>query len=259
MKTRLIIALLFLSAAFAARGQLTLEQTYDHSLTSTRINATGYMYYLMDVANSQCRIYRTDHSLYKTITISLPADHYLQDIKFVTENLFNSDASVELWYSAYNWVPVGDTGYYRYVSKVVNEQGTVLADIPNGAYAYIIPAGDEVYKLVVYSYDNSFWPGSVRTSVFALPSTPTAAWHVSAMAGDPYPNPADGAVNIPVPSGIGEGTINVFSITGEAIYKETFRGGEALRIDTSGWAPGVYTYRMETAAGVVGSRKLVIR
>ena len=259
MKIKYVIALFLLAAGFSARAQLTLEHVYDHSLTSTKINGTEYAYYLMDVARSECRIYRTDHTLWKTIPISLPADYYLQDIKFVTENLFNADASVELWYSAYNWVPVGDTGYYRYVSKVVNEQGTVLADIPNGLYAYIVPAGDEVYKLTVYSYYNSFWPGSVRTSVFALPSSTTAAWHVSAMAGDPYPNPADGAVNIPVPSGIGEGTIQVFSITGESIYKEAFRGGSALRINTSGWAPGVYTYRLETPEGVVGTRKVVIR
>lgn len=259
MRHRILILLFALAAGFAAHGQLALEHVYDHSLTSTKINATEYRYYLMDVANSQCRIYGTDHSLLKTITISLPADCYLQDIQFVTENLFNNDASLELWYSAYNWVPVGDSGYYRYVSKVISEQGTVLADIPNGAYAYVIPAGDEVYKLVVYSYDNSFWPGSVRTSVFALPSTNTAAWHVSALAGDPYPNPADGAVNIPVPAGISEGTVQVFSITGEAIYKETFRGGPALRINTSGWAPGVYSYRIETPEGVVGSRKIIIR
>ncbi len=141
--------LLCLAAGLSAQAQLTLEHVYDHSLTSTKINATEYRYYLMDVANSQCRIYGTDHSLLKTITISLPADYYLQDIKFVTGNLFNNDASLELWYSAYNWVPVGDSGYYRYVSKVISEQGAVLADIPNGAVAYVIPAGDEVYKLVI--------------------------------------------------------------------------------------------------------------
>jgi len=259
MKQGILVILFCLVSGMAAHAQLTLEHSYDHSLTSTKINASEYRYYLMDVANSQCRIYGTDHALLKTISISLPADYYLQDIKFVTQNLFNNDASIELWFSAYNWVPVGDTGYYRFISRVISEQGVVLADIPNGAYAYVIPAGDEVYKLAVYSYDNSFWPGSVRTSIFALPSTSTAAWHVSALTGDPYPNPAEGAVNIPIPSGISEGTINVFSITGEAIYKESFRGGSALRINTSGWAPGVYSYRIDTPEGVVGSRKLIIR
>ena len=137
MKARLFLTLLLIITVNFASAQFALEKTYDFSLTASKINETEYKYYLMDVAKSECRIYNLDHSLWKTISISLPADYYLYDIKFVTQKLFNTDSNIELWYSAYNWVPVGNDGYYRYISKVIDEKGNALATIDNGAIAYL--------------------------------------------------------------------------------------------------------------------------
>ncbi len=241
-----------------AAAQFALEKVYDHSLSVTRLNATEHKYFLMDVAKAECRIYNLDHTLYKTIPISLPADYYLYDIKFVTQNLFNADSSIELWYSAYNWVTVGNEGYYRYSSKIINEKGNVLANIDNGVYANILKSGDDQYKLSVYAYDNSYWPGSVKTYIFSIPGTQTAAFHVVARLSDPYPNPVAEVLNIPVPTGENMGKLQVFSPAGQLISEVELSGKPIFRLNTSGWLPGTYTYRILGRNIVSESKKFVV-
>lgn len=258
MRLKLQILLLILPFVQYVSGQMTPEKVYDYSLTSTRISGSEYKYYLMDVDNSQCRIYNPDHSLWKTVNIALPADYYLYDIKFVTRDLFNNDDLVELWYSAYNWVASGTDGYYRYISKVISENGTVLANIDNGVYAYVIRAGEENYRFAVYAYDNSFWPGSVKTYIFPITGTSSATWHAVARLSDPYPNPADGKVNLPLFSEKNDARVQVFSSSGHLILEEAARGQSALRVDTRGWAPGIYTYRVVTTDGFSGSNKFTV-
>jgi hypothetical protein len=212
----------------------------------------------MDVVRSECRIYNLDHTLFKTISIPLPADYYLNDIKFVTQNLFNSDNNIELWYSAYNWVPVGNEGYYRYISRVIDETGKELASIPNGVYAYIIRSGEEQYKMSVYAYDNSFWPGSVKTHIFSIPGTQTAVHHAVARLSDPYPNPSIGEVNLPLPAGDNWVNLQIFSISGQLIMDTKLTGQSVFRLDTFGWTPGTYTYRFAGSNVVSENKKFIV-
>jgi hypothetical protein len=263
MKTTLkgvSLMLLFTSWVLLSKAQLTQDKVYNYSLASTKINPTDYKYFLMDVANSQCRIYNLDHTLWKTIPISLPANYYLFDIKFVTQYLFNPDASVELWYSASEWVSTGtSTGYYRYISKVVNESGTVLAAVTGGVYAYIIPAGTDLYKLAVYAYDNSVTPIKVETYLFSLPDSSTAAEYVSYLPEDPYPNPASDYINLPVDNARGSGLLEVFSVSGQKMAEANVHGGPIYRLNTRGWSPGLYSYRMIKQGISPEVKKFVVR
>lgn len=258
MRIKLFYLLFLLPWVQNVSGQMFPEKVYDYSLTSTKISGSEYKYYLMDVGNSQCRIYNPDHSLWKTVNIALPADYYLYDIKFVTRDLFNNDDLVELWYSAYSWVASGTDGYYRYISKVINENGTVIASIDNGLYAHIIRTGEDSYRFAVYAHDNSFWPGSVKTYIFPIAGTSSASWHAVAKLSDPYPNPADGQVHLPLFSENNDTKVQVFSPSGHLILEESAVGQSALRVNTRGWAPGIYTYRVVTSDGLSGSHKFTV-
>ncbi len=244
MKQKMYFVLTLLLSFFGSQAQLAPERVYNYSLTSTRINQTDYRYFLMDVPASQCRIYNTDHTLWKTIPISLPSGYYLSDIKFVTQDLFNSDASVELWYSAYEWVATGtSTGYYRYISKVISETGTVLANVTGGAYAYVIRIGSNTYKLAVYAYDNSVTPGTVATHIFSLPDPSSAAEFVALHLRDPYPNPAGNYIDLPLDPAE-SGLLQVFSVSGRKVAENWVQSTPVYRLNTRNWSPGIYTYRM---------------
>ena len=243
-KTGTLLVVILQLSVYSGEAQVTLEHMYDNSLTSTKINTADYKYFLMDVTKSECRIYDLDHILWKTIRIKLPSNYYLYDMKFVTQNLFNSDDLIELWYSAYEWVSTGtDTGYYRYISKIMDENGTDLVSVTGGAAAFIIPTGEKIYKLAIYAYDNSVWPGSVKTYIYSIPGQSTASFHVSAMLDDPYPNPASGYINLPVDGDYHKGTLQVFSVKGQMITEKKITGGSAFRLETTGMAPGIYYYR----------------
>jgi hypothetical protein len=252
--------LMLLMVAFGSvKAQFTLEKTYDHSLTVTRYNETDYAYFLMDVAKSECRIYTLDHVLWKTISINLPTDYYLYDIKFVTQNLFNTDSSFELWYSAYKWVATSSTdGYYQYISKVINESGTMMATINGGLYAYVINTGPQLYKFLVYAYDNSFYPGSVKTYLYALPGSGTAAVQPKAALTDPYPNPAEGGINLPLSPQSEQDVLRVFSAEGRLKWEQAVGQRTNVWVDTQSWKPGVYTYSVLSPNGNTLIKKFIV-
>jgi len=259
MKLRILVILILSIAFNQSKAQFALEQTYNHSLNVTKINESEYKYFLMDVTASECRIYHLDHTLWKTIPISLPVNYYLYDIKFVTENLFNSDSDLELWYSAYKWMGTTEDGYYQYQSKVISESGTTLANIENGVYAYLIKAGDNLYKMSVYAYDNSFWPGSVKTSIFSIPGVGTAVEHAKSALLNPYPNPAENAINLPLLYGQQTGTLQVFSLSGQLKLNTEISNQTLYRLNTQDWKPGLYTYRVITTEGASESKKFMVK
>jgi hypothetical protein len=259
MRIKILLSVTFLLATLFCHAQLIQDKVYNYSLSSTKINQTEYKYFLMDVVASQCRIYNPDHTLWKTISISLPANYYLFDVKFVTQYLFNSDASVELWYSSYEWVSTGtSTGYYRYMSKVISESGTVLATITGGAYAYVIQAGTDAYKLAVYAYDNSGTISTVQTYIFSLPNSSAAAEFVSAHLEDPYPNPASEFINLPVNGGK-NGLLQVFTQSGQKISESNVQSGPVFRLNTGSWSPGVYSYRIVSHGIPSEAKQFIIR
>lgn len=257
MKTLAFFLVLFISLQ-AGKAQFTLEKTYDFSLTSTRINASAYKYYLMDVPKSECRIYHLDHTLWKTIPIALPANYYLYDIQFVTQNLFNADSNIELWFSAYNWVPVGDDGYYRYISKVIDETGRVLTTIDGGLYASILPVGEDAYKMAVYAYDNSFWPGSIKTYLYSIPGTQTAIWHAVTQSPESYPNPARDLIHLIVPTGNEFGVLKVFSLTGSIMKEIPVEGKTNIELSIHGWPSGTYLYHIADGQSISQTAKFVV-
>jgi len=63
MKRLTILLSLLLSVLIHSQGQITLEHTYT-GVSAAYINLpiAGYKYYVMDVANKQCKLYNNDHS-----------------------------------------------------------------------------------------------------------------------------------------------------------------------------------------------------
>ena len=96
--------LLFIVSGINA--QIALEHTYSFSGTLTEIADSEYKYFVQDVPLNQCRIYNEDHTLFKTVNLSIPGGYYLNDTKFVTKHLFNADDYVEVLYLYYKTMMV---------------------------------------------------------------------------------------------------------------------------------------------------------
>lgn len=86
-----------------AFAQISPEYTYNYSAAYTNLRYSGDKLFIMDVPENQCRIYNMDHSLWKTINLSVPANHYLYDIRYVSEGLFTDDERLSLAYIYYSY------------------------------------------------------------------------------------------------------------------------------------------------------------
>jgi hypothetical protein len=245
-------------------GQITLESTYNHSGTYTNLAQSGYKFYVMDVAANQCRIYNTNHTLWKTINLTVPANNYLYDIRYVSENVFTTDNNLCLAYIYYNYNSTNQ--YYTYTAKVIRENGTELLSIPGCQYLYAYSLGTAGTKLVAYSYNYSVTPYTIQTLVYNLPGQ-----LVSVSDSEPlheetrllaFPNPANDFINIyyELPDGIATAEILIHDIEGNVI--RTFEIGnqsENIIIPTASFPKGFYLYAINAEKRLLKSGKFIVQ
>jgi len=246
------LALLF-SVSIHSQGQITLEHTYS-GVSAAYINlpVAGYKYYVMDVANSQCRLYNNDHSLWKTVTLSIPANYYLYDIQYVTENLFNTDNTIEMLYVSYTYNTA--LAYYTYDTRIANENGTVLLSVPGAGYSYIYPA-QTGSKLFMWVYNYAVSPSTVNTLIYSIPgqtlseiSDYPVEGHISLQRA--FPNPATNTVTIPytLPLNVKQADLKLYNVNGTLVKSFTIdHTFDTVVVQTSDLPAGMYLYRIESA------------
>jgi len=264
MKRLTILLSLLLSVLIHSQGQITLEHTYT-GVSAAYINlpVAGYKYYIMDVANKQCRLYNNDHSLWKTVNLSIPANYYLCDIQYVTEDLFNADDLIELLYVSYNYNT--SLAYYTYDTRIVNENGTSLYSMPGAGYSYIYPA-ENGSKLLVWVYNYSLSPYTVNTLVYSIPgqlNTAIVEDIESSKISQPgaFPNPSIGEVTIPysLPSNVQQAELKLYSMNGVLLKSFTIdHTFDSILLKTTELPAGIYVYRIESTSYNSESLKLLV-
>jgi len=260
---KFILLTLFLVFFGLTNAQITFETEYGHSGAYTRLAISGYKFFLMDVGLSQCRIYNTDHSLWKTIDLPVPKYNYLYDIKFVSENLFTMDNKVCLAYIYYFYDEV--TMVYTYSAKVLKEDGTVLLDIPGANYLTAIDLGENGTKMLAYVYDYalSYYP---KTRIYNLPGDLLSASGEDGISSfslkNPFPNPAGEFTNVPyeLPMDQFEGILTMTDLNGRVV--DTFRidnNFSSLHLSTASYNKGTYLYYITAGNYKSGTKKLVVQ
>lgn len=244
------------------RAQIISEATYNYSGLYTYLPSVGNKFYIMDVPQSQCRIYNLDHSLWKTINLWVPANNWLYDIKFVSEGLFTTDNSLCLAYIYYNYNENGQ--YYTYTARVVRENGTQLLNIPGCQYLLLQTMANGSTKLLAYVYDYSVWPTTVQTKVYSLPGTlvtyqPDNQPLVSAMQA--FPNPASHSITLPwmLPENVNKAYLYIQNVSGRTLQSIALNGSSGqLQLDVSGWPGGQYIYYVQSADYRTASVRFVL-
>jgi len=252
MKHIVFIISVFVFFAVRSSAQISYEHTYTGvSAAYIHLPVAGYKYYVMDVANCQCRIYNNDHSLWKSINLSIPSGYYLCDIQFVTENLFNADNLIEMLYVSYNYNTT--LAYYTYDTRIVNENGTLLLSMPYAGYSYIYPA-ETGSKLFMWIYDFSIFPETVNTMVYSIPGklstlTTGSPDELKSSHSSAYPNPTNNEVTIPysLPSNIKQAELRLYTMNGTLVKSYTIdHTFSSILMKTIELPAGMYIYRVES-------------
>lgn len=265
MKQILSTLILMFSIA-AVYSQITLQKTYNYSTTVVKLETLGYKYYLMDVPNSQVRIYNMDHSLFKTINCSVPTGYYLAEIKYVSENLFNSDSQIELAYTYYKYVATPTSYYYMYGAKVINETGTVLQPIDGAQYLYVNKTGDTEYKLFAYCFDYSVSPEKVWTNIYNISGIPVISASISDKQQDvllnAWPNPATEVIRLEyeLPASVKSASLNVYDTSGRKVKNFAIDShSDHIAMNVNDMAAGTYLYNIEYDNQRTISKKIVVQ
>jgi len=261
MRKTLLTTFLSMALAFAF-GQITSENFYSYSGTYTKLSVSGNKFYLMDVALSQTRIYNTNHLLWKTINLPVPANNYLYDIKHLSEGLFTSDNSLCLGYVYYIYDETN--AYYTFNAKIIKENGTELIAIPGCQYLEIMDLDGDGVKLLAYCFDYSVSPYTVQTRIYSLPGTLMVAEGpgTPARSGNPYPNPAIDFTTIPynLPSGISNANLTISDMQGQVIDQLMINSNaERITLPTGRYPAGMYLYSVESGSTRYQSGRFLVK
>ena len=262
---KLLLTGIFFTLFFALNAQITLNKRYEYSASIVKLETFGYKYYLMDVPNSQCKIYNLDHSVFRTINCSVPNNFYLADIKYISENLFDNDAEIELVYTYYKYNTA--QAYYEYDSKIINEDGTELLQSIDGArYIYVNKTEENTFKLFAYCYDYSGTIEKVWTNIYNLPGAPVVSAYLQKNEPDillnAFPNPATQTVKVAysLPENVNTGKLHLFDNNGRPVNQFIIDNHtNFLSLDVSQYSSGIYHYFIEYENTKTPSKKLMIQ
>lgn len=262
---QILSTLILIFSISAGYGQITLQKTYNYSTTVVKLETLGYKYFLMDVPASQVRIYNMDHSIYKTINCSVPNGYYLADVKYVSQNLFNSDSQIELVYIYYKYV-TASTPYYMYGAKVINENGSNLLSIDGAQYIYVNKTGDAEYKLFAYCFDYSGFPEKVWTNIYSLTGIPVISASISDKQQDvllnAWPNPATEVIRLEyeLPANVKIASLNVYDASGRKVKNFAIDShSDHIAMNVNDLAAGTYLYNIEYDNQRTISKKIVVQ
>ena len=263
MKQCVLIIAIMAQSLFIA-GQITLESTYNHSGTYTNLAQSGHKFYVMDVAANQCRIYNSNHTLWKTINLAVPDNNYLYDIRYVSENLFTTDNGLCLAYIYYNYNSTNQ--YYSYTAKVIRENGTELLSIPGCQYMYVHNIGAAGTKLVAYSYNYSVSPYTIQTLVYNLPGQMASGINSNTLNEEAsvnvFPNPANDFIIIyyELPDAVGNAEMLIHDSGGNFLRKfDLANQSESFMLSTGSFPKGFYLYTISSGSRLIKSGKFIVQ
>jgi hypothetical protein len=248
----LITLITFLVFPVESHAQIAFEKSFPFSGTITQLEKEGSKFYLMDVSANECRMYNLDYTLFKTIRLDIPTDRYLYDIQFITQNLFDNDDGVELLYVFYQYVQTATSYYYIYTTRITDESGSILLDLPGASWTEIKNTSGSGSRMMTYVTDYSAYPYVVETRIYRLPGQIIG---VDAMAMEDFsnnrvfPNPTSGSIRM---DSNGLSTTDkaewvILDSAGKLIARVPVHDpGKPVDLKSLGLVAGIYSVRMES-------------
>jgi hypothetical protein len=244
MKKKLLY--LFIAISSISFSQ-TLEKSYISEGFSRKPKNLAFLtesnlhYLTMSLTNNEISIFNSDHSLYKTISLTIPTGFKLTNIHFATDKLFNSDSKIEILVRTEI-----ETGCCEKKMLLFNEDGgNNIFDFGDKYDVDIFRDKNNNYKILTSSEDSN---NKVSFDIYSLSGTLTVSQQnfLSRQKIIGFPNPSSNLINITNPLKNNENEkIQVFDINGRKVLEKKIIGnGENIELDISELSKGVYNYKI---------------
>jgi hypothetical protein len=269
MKKQVFLAFCVLLFA-RTNSQISLEQTYPATAQITgldlvNLSLSGHKYSY--ISNNTLKLYNLNHSLWKTISLNVPSNLSLRTVAFVSETFFDNDPGIELAYTFHSGSFFSPSSPYTVHTKIINEDGSLLLDIPNGYYLSARFAGNSGWKLIA-TIDSANKLSVQQYNVYSLPgflptSNKTAEKEDAAISliSGPVPNPSSGKTSISyqLPEGEESAELVIFDINGKEVRTYTVDTTfNTLELDNSELGAGTYFYQLRSAGTISEAKKMLI-
>jgi hypothetical protein len=261
-----ILSFLFLASILSsANAQINLVHTFNtatinsvpYGLTdgfgSFQSKTNGLMFYVYNTSDgSSISIYKSDYTLYKTVSLTLPAGYESVSVSgLFSEDIFNSDSKIE-----FTCVYFHSTGMYQgdAMLGIVNEDGTVLKTV---AAHSVSCNGNCLIPSIIENTNGNLLVVQIPASqplveIYSLPTSKTAILkNASLDQKSAYPNPATTIVNLPYNLRSGEtATLSVYNQGGVLMQQMEISGNmSSVSLDVSSFAAGLYVYKYNNMSG----------
>ncbi len=235
MKRILRAAALLMPGVLLSSGALHAQITPEHNYTSLVFPgklSTGDVKYAgyssLTATTGQVKIYNANHSVYKQVSVTIPAGKTVDEITYISDKLFNATTGVEFVLNMYG------------AMRVIDENGTVLFARDSASYPqiYNTPTGT---KMLLNYYGNSM------AKVYSLGGTLTTLAVAPKAASDallPHPNPTAADIRLPYSVATGQvAQLVVHDATGRQVSSyQVDSAFDHLLFSTRGLRPGIYFY-----------------
>ena len=227
MKKSILITAIILCSVITANAQITLENTYPSNTRSlgqffqtVKLAVSGTKYVAINTDSSKITLYNLDHTLFKTINISVTNSN--DAVAYISEHLFDTDDGIEYLIGSF------DLDFLT----VYNEDGSVVwteSDCSQKCFigwqvigsVQPIVNTDSGTKMIVH-IESSGVSGPIK--VYGLPGTLLTGKKGLEGNGDEipeqfkiYPNPSQdySYIDYELPKGNDKGEIVIYDITGK--------------------------------------------
>jgi hypothetical protein len=174
MKTLSIITSLILVISVNLHAQLKYEGKVDSRYKTVQLDDGTYKYLKYNKEDKKVLIFNLDNSLWRTISLPLPENHLLDEIKNISVNTFNDDEFVELIYSCVVYsmpdnMEDPEIGYVQieFTLNIINEEGKLILSVP-GSNEMEILESDSVKKLLIYKHVGKHFSNEEETIIYSF-------------------------------------------------------------------------------------------
>jgi hypothetical protein len=268
-KVKAVILLLILCNN--TKAQISLDHTFimpNGAPQAVLFSVNSEKIVTYDAANVY--LYDMSYSLWRTINTAPPAGYSLYAVYAVSDNLFNSDALVELIV-----IHSSSTSYPRYRASVINETGVVLQNLDSTYYAAVhFNSVSGTYKIFATSMRNLSGVYNSATNIYSVPGTLPCGLPCGTLGSEKpvsggsnlfvsegQPNPSNGEIRINYQIGNGDNFADLIvnDMSGKLIKTFTVdKHSNAIEITKGDIPPGMYLFYLKTNSEVSGTRKMII-
>lgn len=189
MKLKSLLAIVaFLALQISVHAQIKFEGSLDEKTHSIRLDNGELKYASYDKAEKAIVLYNSDDSQLKSVSLDLPRNLYFDELKSISVNVFNDDASIELAYTCLEYQSSNEleatTNYMNVQSTlfVINEEGTKVLEVKNSNDMQVVDSNGEM-KLWVYRQVDPGNYSKDQIDIYSLPH-----YHTSNMQDQPRGN-----------------------------------------------------------------------